>query len=206
MGARDVLRPDVAGEPVLGRVRELDRLLLGRERRRHEDRPEDLLAEDPHRRSHVGEDGRLEEVPPLEPWWAPAAGEQAGAVRERRVEEPEDALVVLRADERPELGCLVERIAHPDPPARAATACTRSSYIGSSTSRRDPAVQRWPLSVKIWATTASTARSKSESANTTTGDLPPSSKESRLSVGAAFAMIAEPVADSPVNEIRLTPG
>ena len=30
VGARDVLRPDVAGEPVLGRVGELDRLLLGR--------------------------------------------------------------------------------------------------------------------------------------------------------------------------------
>ena len=67
-------------------------------------------------------------------------------------------------------------------------------------------MQRWPLSVKICATTASTARSKSVSANTTTGDLPPSSNEQRLSVAAPLAMIVEPVADSPVNATRSTPG
>ena len=60
--------------------------------------------------------------------------------------------------------------------------------------------------MKICATTASTDRSKSESAKTTTGDLPPSSNESRFSVGAAFAMIVDPVADSPVNETSCTSG
>ena len=55
-------------------------------------------------------------------------------------------------------------------------------------------------------TTASSARSRSASANTITGFLPPSSKCRRFRVGAAWAWISEPVADSPTNPIALISG
>ena len=55
-------------------------------------------------------------------------------------------------------------------------------------------------------TTASSARSRSASSNTITGFLPPSSKCRRLSVGAAWAWISDPVADSPTNPIALISG
>src|SRR3954471_13413912 len=89
--------------------------------------------------------------------------------------------------------------------ARAATPSTISSYSGACTSRREPAVQRWPLSVKIWATAASIPPSASQSANTTTGDLPPSSTEQRLSVPAALAITVRPVVVSPVKQTSWTP-
>src|SRR5690349_17184689 len=44
----DVAAPDRPGQPVLGRVREADRLLLRVERDHRHDRPEDLFAGDPH--------------------------------------------------------------------------------------------------------------------------------------------------------------
>ncbi len=50
---------------------------------------------------------------------------------------------------------------------------------------------------------ASTARSMSASSNTITGFLPPSSKCTRLRVGAPWAMILLPVADSPMKAIAL---
>ena len=50
-------------------------------------------------------------------------------------------------------------------------------------------MQRWPFMVKIWASAASTQSSGSASSKTTTGDLPPSSTDERLSVGAPAAMI-----------------
>src|SRR6185312_7571477 len=55
-------------------------------------------------------------------------------------------------------------------------------------------------------TTASSARSRSASANTITGFFPPSSKCTRFNVGAPCAMIAEPVALSPTKPIALIAG
>src|SRR5450432_1734057 len=55
-------------------------------------------------------------------------------------------------------------------------------------------------------TTASSARSRSASANTITGFLPPSSKCTRFKVGAPCAMIAAPVAVSPTKAIALIAG
>src|SRR5947209_17044943 len=60
--------------------------------------------------------------------------------------------------------------------------------------------------VKICASAASTHSSASASSKTTTGDLPPSSTDERLSVGAPAAMIVCPVVVSPVKQMRLTPG
>ena len=55
-------------------------------------------------------------------------------------------------------------------------------------------------------TAASSARSRSASANTMTGFLPPSSKWTRFRVGAPWAMIAEPVALSPTKATALMSG
>src|SRR5215208_4244174 len=52
----------------------------------------------------------------------------------------------------------------------------------------------------------STTASRSASSKTTTGALPPSSRCTRLSVSAAAAATALPVATSPVNETISTPG
>ena len=78
--------------------------------------------------------------------------------------------------------------------------------MGRWTSSREPAVQRCPFIVKICASAASTARSRSASSKTTTGDLPPSSTDERFSVGAPAAITSPPVVVSPVKLIRSTPG
>ena len=54
--------------------------------------------------------------------------------------------------------------------------------------------------------TASSARSRSASSNTMTGFLPPSSKWTRLRVGAPWAWIIEPVDDSPTKAIAAISG
>ncbi len=54
--------------------------------------------------------------------------------------------------------------------------------------------------------TASSALERSASSNTTAGFLPPSSKCTRLSVAAPWAMIFAPVALSPTNAIALMSG
>ncbi len=50
------------------------------------------------------------------------------------------------------------------------------------------------------------AASKSASANMMAAFLPPSSKDSAFTESAALFMMAEPVADSPVNAIAFTSG
>src|SRR5690625_2158117 len=71
---------------------------------------------------------------------------------------------------------------------------------------REPAVQRSPLSEKTPKIVALTAASRSASAKTTAGDLPPSSIDRPLSHGAALAKIVWPVFDSPVKEVSGTSG
>ena len=71
---------------------------------------------------------------------------------------------------------------------------------------REPAVQRSPLSEKTPKIVASIAASRSASANTTAGDLPPSSIERPLRNGAALPKISWPVRLSPVNEMSGTSG
>ena len=55
-------------------------------------------------------------------------------------------------------------------------------------------------------TVASRARSRSASAKTTTGFLPPSSKCTRLRVSAPWRMMARPVRVSPTKPMALTSG
>ena len=67
---------------------------------------------------------------------------------------------------------------------------------------REPAVQRSPLFEKIMKTAASSARSKSASAKTTNGLLPPSSIENFFR--PAVWTMRLPVRVEPVNEIART--
>ena len=67
-------------------------------------------------------------------------------------------------------------------------------------------MHRSPLSENTPKIVASIAASRSASAKTTAGDLPPSSIERPFRCGAAFAKMSCPVRLSPVNEISGTSG
>src|SRR4029450_9935348 len=74
------------------------------------------------------------------------------------------------------------------------------------TKRRVPALQIWP---EFWNTAIAapgTAASRSASAKTMSGDLPPSSIDMRLRLPAAARMIFCPTSVEPVNAILSTPG
>ena len=71
---------------------------------------------------------------------------------------------------------------------------------------RLPAVQRSPLREKTPKIVASIAASRSASAKTTAGDLPPSSIDRPFRYGAALAKMSCPVRLSPVNEMSGTSG
>ena len=74
----------------------------------------------------------------------------------------------------------------------------------ASTRSRVPAEQIWPVfSVKPAAIVAAAA-SRSASAKTTCGDLPPSSSVTGTSRSAAARATARPVATEPVKPIRRT--
>jgi hypothetical protein len=61
MRPRDILREDRAAKPVGSIVRHLQRLPLGLEASDHDERTEDLFAEDLHAGLHIREDGRCDE-------------------------------------------------------------------------------------------------------------------------------------------------
>lgn len=105
---RNVLRPlrvlavDDAAEPERGAVRELDRLVGVGHPVDDDTRAEDLLAERPHLRRHVGEDGCLDEgTRPLD---ALAAGAQRGALGDGVVDLLDERLCGLLRRQRAEVG------------------------------------------------------------------------------------------------------
>ena len=67
-------------------------------------------------------------------------------------------------------------------------------------------MQIWPAWKVQVCTAPASARSRSASAKTMLGDLPPSSSSVRLRRGAAAAWIARPTAVLPVNAIMSTSG
>ena len=73
---------------------------------------------------------------------------------------------------------------------RAASRSTKASCTVSSTSSREPAEQTWPAWKKAASSARSTAMSRSASAKTMLGFLPPSSSATRLKLlsAAAFMM------------------
>ena len=72
--------------------------------------------------------------------------------------------------------------------------------------RREPAQQHWPWLKKIALAAPGIAASRSASANTMLGDLPPSSSETRLRLSAAAWTISLPTSVEPVNATLSTPG
>ena len=91
----------------------------------------------------------------------------------------------------------------PWPSVIARTRSTSRSTNGAWTARaitsREPAEQIWPAFSKIAPSTLSTALSRSASASTTTGDLPPSSSTTRVTLVAAPCITSMPEGTEPVN-------
>ena len=92
------------------------------------------------------------------------------------------------------------------PSIAASMRWSRASYTERCTNTREPAAQYCPHLNVISPTIALAARSKSASANTTTGDLPPSSSTTRFRLPCAeAAMIDLPTAVEPVKLMMSTP-
>ena len=64
---------------------------------------------------------------------------------------------------------------------------TNLSLIEFCTSRREPAMQVWPVAAKMPETAPAAAAVRSASSNTMFGDLPPSSSETRFRLCAAVS-------------------
>ena len=71
--------------------------------------------------------------------------------------------------------------------ANATSFSTNSSWIDSCTSRREPAMQVWPVAAKMPEITPFTASSMPQSSNTMLGDLPPSSSVTVFKPRAALS-------------------
>ncbi len=84
-------------------------------------------------------------------------------------------------------------------PAARANAATNSSYRDSWTKIRSMPMQIWPALEKHAWTAPVTAASRSASARTTIGFLPPSSIEAPISRRPQAAASSRPVAVEPVN-------
>ena len=206
MGALEVVRPDVGGEAVLDAVRELERLFVGVERGDRHDRAEDLLLEDAGVGRDVGEHRRGDVVAGREAVGAAAAGDEA-ALGLADLDVAHDLVVVLGVHEGADLGLRVVRVAHDDAlRLRRRTARRTRRRSGARPGCGEPAVQRSPLSENTPKIVASTAASRSASAKTTAGDLPPSSIDRPLRNGAALPKMIWPVRLSPVKEMSGTSG
>ena len=86
------------------------------------------------------------------------------------------------------------------------TPSTTCSNTGLSTNNREPATQTCPALEKIASAAPGIACSKFASANTITGDLPPSSRDTFFKFPEACIMIFRAVAEEPVKAILSTPG
>src|SRR5262245_36552427 len=84
------------------------------------------------------------------------------------------------------------------PAARSRKRAVNSPAMGSSISSRVPARHTCPA-LSYCPTACVTAKSRSASANTSSGDLPPSSRDTGVSCAPAAAAIMRPVAAEPVN-------
>ncbi len=90
--------------------------------------------------------------------------------------------------------------------AIAESSLTTLSNSFFCTYRRDPAVQTWPWLKKIACAAPTAACAGSASSRTMTGDLPPSSSDTRVMFSIAARWTSLPTAVDPVNAIFATPG
>ena len=90
--------------------------------------------------------------------------------------------------------------------AFATIASVKRSTSGRSTRIREPQTQIWPVLPKAPRALQKTALSRSASAKTMFGFLPPSSSEIRLTWDAATDRTRAPVSMPPVTDTMSTPG
>ena len=82
----------------------------------------------------------------------------------------------------------------------AAATWTASSYFARGTTSRVVIAQPWPAWMQAANAVAPATEATSASSSAIAADLPPSSRNTFFSVGAAAAMIARPVAVEPVKD------
>ena len=202
------LRPDARGEPVGRVVAARHHLVEIVERLHREHRPEDLLAHDPHLVLHAVEDGRAARSSPCR---GPSAAPRRPRPRARPAPRPSGCR------SRRDRTARARRAGPSRWPGRSrrrawcarATSATRST-ISSRTfgpaNRREPAQQHWPWLKKIAFATPAAAASTSASSKTITGDLPPSSSDTRFRLPADAFTISCPTSVLPVKATLSTPG
>ena len=90
--------------------------------------------------------------------------------------------------------------------ARSTMRASSGSHSLSSTIRREPATQLWPLAPKMPAMTPLAVLSRSASAKAMIGDLPPSSSVTWAKLSAVLRMTWRAVSGPPVKATRATSG
>src|SRR4029078_1849499 len=108
-----VTGPDTSRKAKQRGVRDPNRLLGRVEGQDGQDRPEDLLPGDPHRRLDAREDRGVDESPAIG-GASVAAEEEVGALGLAHADELHDLVELLFAGNRADLGCGVKRIADGD--------------------------------------------------------------------------------------------
>ncbi len=186
-----------------------DRVVLVAERLDGEHRPERLVLDDGHascrsRRAAWAGSRSRRPAPGRRAALPRTAASRPRRARGRRTPRPSSRCAA-------EISGPVSAFSSNGPPrrissARRTSSSTNSSWIDSSTTSRAPAEQTWPECRNTAVSAKSRAASRSASANTMLGFLPPSSRATFFTVAAAAAMIRLPVASPPVNETRSTRG
>ena len=203
-----MLAPDRARQPVRRRVRKAKRLFLGVERDDRHDRPEDLLLRDPHVVRHVVEDRRHQvcAIGERRIRRRLASDHDLGALLEADLDVVADPLSLLLADERADLGRVGERVADLDVPRRVGEQL--DDLVVHRALHEDPAPGAAVLAAVVEALYGDSRAnfSRSASAKTMLGLLPPSSSEIFFTFAEASRMISWPVVVSPVNATLPMPG
>ena len=88
--------------------------------------------------------------------------------------------------------------------ARLTSSPTKRSWMERSTSSREPAEQTSPAPAKMPMSAPSMAASKSASANTMLGLLPPSSRPTFFTFSAPLRMMCLPTSTEPVKATMST--
>ncbi len=209
-GPLRVRRVDRRREPVAVAVGELDRLVEGAEVRDADDRPEGLGGVDVVVGGHavddrrVAVDARRRGRPRSRRAGCPTLIRPVRARARDRVVVADQAEPVLEAlgealvDHRP-VEHLLGRVADRRLLDGLVKRSMNSSWIDSCTITVPSEVQRCPAVPKPLKSAPSTARSSSASGITTSGFLPPSSRQGDCTWRPQSAPISEPTADEPVK-------
>lgn len=200
-----VLRPDVGGQAVLGVVRQGEGFVVVLERGDGHDGTEDFLLEDPRVRCDVGKHGGCDVVA-FGQVVGPAAAGQEPAFGLADLHVGGHLVVVLGVDERTHLGLGIVGIADNDVFGPGGVLFAEFVVDGAFHQDAGAGGAAFAVEREHAEQAESIAASRSASANTTHGDLPPSSMDRPLRFSAALRKIVWPVVVSPVKEISGTSG